>query len=71
MRIEIDIRDGITPELALEAVKRVVQEGKVSRGEKGKMYYCWGTTFSTSEGEVTVYTRQYRKNGCFMVYKKS
>lgn len=69
MKVEIDIRDGIKPEIALECVKRVIQSGKVSVGENGKMYYCWATTFDTPLGELVVYTRQYRKNDCFMVYK--
>lgn len=69
MKVEIDIRDGIKPEIALECVKRVIQGGKISVGENGKMYYCWATTFDTPLGELVVYTRQYRKNDCFMVYK--
>lgn len=69
MKVEIDIRDGIKPEIALECVKQVIQGGKVSRGENGKMYYCWATTFHTLSDELIVYTRQYRKNDCFMIYK--
>ena len=68
-KIEIDIRDNITPTIALEAVRQVIAEGKVSEGEKGKMYYCWATTFNTNEGDIVVATRMYRKNDCFMVYK--
>lgn len=71
MRIEVDIWDGINPITALECVKQVIQEGKVSEGENGKMYYCWATTFNTPFGELVVYTRQYRKNDCFRVYRKS
>lgn len=69
MKVEIDIRDDIKPEIALECVKQVIRGGKVSAGENGKMYYCWATTFDTPLGELVVYTRQYRKNDCFMVYK--
>lgn len=69
MKIQIDIRDYISPELAVEAVRQVIAHGKVSRGEKGKMYYCWATTFGYMDEEIVVYTRQYRKNDCFMVYK--
>ena len=69
MKVEIDIRDNIKPEIALECVKQVIQGGKVSVGENRKMYYCWATTFGTPLGELVVYTRQYRKNDCFMVYK--
>ena len=70
MKIEIDIRDGISPVTALEAVRQVVIEGKVSEGENGKMYYCWATTFSTLIGKIVVLTRQYRKNDCFVVFKE-
>ena len=50
MKIEIEIRDDISPELAIEAVRQVIAHGKVSRGEKGKMYYCWATSFETNIG---------------------
>ena len=67
--MKIDIRDDIPPEVALEAVKQVVREGKISKGEHGKMYYCWATSFSTNIGKIMVVTRQYRKSDCFVVYK--
>ena len=70
MRIEIDIRNGIEPAIALQCVQRVIRGGKVSTGERGKKYYCWATMFDTPQGGVVVYTRQYRKNDCFMVYKE-
>lgn len=68
-KIEIDIRDDISPSIALMCVEQVVAGGKISEGENGKKYYCWLTTFNTSDGEVAVATRQYRKNDCFVVYK--
>ena len=67
--MKIDIRDEIPPEIALECVKQVVSEGKISVGEKGKKYYCWVTSFNTSIGKIVVVTRQYRKDDCFVVYK--
>lgn len=67
--MKIDIRDDIPPEVALEAVKLVVKQGKISQGERGKMYYCWATSFDTHIGEIMVVTRQYRKDDCFIVYK--
>ena len=74
MKIEIDIRNDIKPEMALEAVKQVVKNGKISNGENGKKYYCWATTFDCSDTsgdyKMVVYTRQYRKNDCFVVYKE-
>lgn len=69
MRVEIDIRDDIKPEIALECVEQVIRGKRVSMGENGKMYYCWATTFDTPLGELVVHTRQYRKSDCFMVYK--
>jgi hypothetical protein len=69
-KIEIDIRDDISPSIALLCVSEVVAEGKISEGERGKKYYCWASGFKTLDGDIVVYTRQYRKNDCFMVYKK-
>lgn len=69
MRVEIDIQDGISPEVALEAVKQVIQAGKISNDTKGSLYYCWATTFETSEGYIGVFTREHRKNDCFRVQK--
>ena len=68
--MKIDIKDDINPCIALELVKRVVANGKVSKGEKGKMYYCWATEFDVNNETYVVWTRQYRKDDCFMVYKK-
>lgn len=68
-KINIEIRDDINPVLALDLVGRVVANGKISEGEHGKKYYCWGTSFDTPNGEIMVVTRQYRKSDCFVVYK--
>lgn len=68
-KINIDIRDNIRPGFALHLVARVISEGKISKGENGKMYYCWLTVFNTPDGEIGVSTRQYRKNDCFVVWK--
>lgn len=67
MKIYIDIRDDIKPELALECVKRVIEKGRIS-GNNDK--YCWLTTFKTEIGELVVGTRDYRKNDCFVIHKK-
>ena len=69
MRIEVEIRDGINPTTALECVKQVVASGKISRDGKGKLYYCWITTFGTPFGKLIVFTRENRKNDCFVVSK--
>ena len=69
MGLKIDIRDNISDELALELVSEVVRQGKVSQDNKGKKYYCWITTFNVNGEEIVVYTRENRKNDCFVVYK--
>ena len=69
IKINIDIRDNIEPGLALRLVARVIDAGKISKGENGKMYYCWGTVFDAPDGEIMVSTRQYRKSDCFVVHK--
>ena len=69
MRIEIDIRDNISPEIALECVQYVIEKGKISHDNKNNAYYCWATTFKTKEGTVCVFTRPYRKANGFKVYK--
>lgn len=68
-KIHIDIRDNIKPELALHLVASVIDAGKISKGENGKMYYCWSTVFDTTDGKIAVSTRQYRKNDCFVVWR--
>lgn len=66
MKIHIDIRDDIPPNIALRCVTRVVEEGRVSA--HGKMY-AYATTFDTCLGEICVETRLYRKSDCFLVVK--
>lgn len=68
--MKIDIRDGIPDAIAVECVMHVVRQGKISTGENGKKYYCWGTLLQTPIGNVVVATRQYRKDDCFVVYKQ-
>ena len=66
MKIHLDIRNDISPTLALECVRLVMAQGKVSADETS---YCYATTFDTSEGEVWVAVRPYRKSKCFLIYK--
>ena len=42
MKIHIDIRNDISPTIALECVKQVIIQGKVSASGKS---YCYATTF--------------------------
>ena len=67
--MKIDIRDDIPEEVALELVLDVVKKGRVSKGENGRMYYCWATVFYQNDCEYVVSVRQYRKSDCFVVYK--
>ena len=69
MGLKIDVRDNISDELALELVSEVVRQGKVSQDNKGNKYYCWMTTYIVDGEEIVVYTRENRKNDCFVVYK--
>ena len=66
MKIHIDIRHNISPTVALECVKQVISQGKISADGKS---YCYATTFNTDEGEVWVAIRPYRKSDCFLIYK--
>ncbi len=66
MKIHIDIRNDISPTLALMCVKLVIKEGKISNDGKS---YCYATFFNTDKGEICVKTREYRKSDCFLVYK--
>lgn len=66
MRIHLDIRDDIPPTIALECVRHVVAQGRMSNSGKS---YCYATAFETSLGDVWVSTRQYRKSDCFLIYK--
>ena len=66
MKIHLDIRNNISPTVALECVRQVISEGKISNNGKS---YCYATKFDTSEGEVFVAIRPYRKSDCFLIYK--
>ena len=66
MKIHIDIRHNISPIIALECVRQVIAQGKISADGKS---YCYATTFATDEGEVCVENRPYRKSDCFLIYK--
>ena len=66
MKIHLDIRNNISPAIALECVKQVIAQGKVSANGKS---YCYATILDTIEGEVWVTVKPYRKSDCFLVYK--
>lgn len=68
MKIEIDIRDNIPDEVAIELVGIVIPQGRISEG-KDRMYYCWITTINYQDEEYNVFVRENRKNDCFVVTK--
>ena len=65
-KIHIDIRNNIDKTIALDCVKQVIQQGKISNNGKS---YCLATTFKYGDEEIWVHTRPYRKSDCFLVYK--
>lgn len=66
MKIHINIKHDISLTIALECVRQVIAQGKLSANGKS---YCYATTFDTNDGEVWVAVRPYRKSDCFLVYK--
>lgn len=66
MKIHLDIRDDVSPTIALECVKQVIRQGKISANNKS---YSYATTFVTIEGDVCVAVRPYRKSDCFLIYQ--
>jgi len=79
MRIIVDIKDDIDPALALDALKQVVKEGKISEAA-GVNHYCWATLFrydydppSNGYYKIVVATRRKKKeqtSESFVVYKE-
>ena len=58
----IKIEDNIDDLTAINLVKQVVEQGKISNNGNS---YCYLTIFD----DIAVETRQYRKAPCFRVYK--
>ena len=57
---------------ALELVKSVVKQGRISVGRNGRKIYCYATTFSISDDdkhEYVVVTNGNCKGDCFKVCK--
>ena len=66
--MKIEIRKNIPDEIAIELVRMVIQQGRISEG-KDRMYYCWVTKITYQDEEYTVYVRDNRKTDCFVVTK--
>ena len=64
-RIIINIGEGVDDNEAMEAVKSVVADGRIS-GSDGKKQYCYVTTFTNGGTVVAGLTRS--GNDTFMVY---
>ena len=58
----IIIEDNIDDLTAINLVKQVIEQGKISNN--GNMY-CYLTLFD----DISIETRRYRKSPCFRVYK--
>ena len=59
----IKIEDNIDNLTAINHVKQVIEQGKISNNGNS---YCYLTILD----DIAVETRQYRKSPCFRVYKK-
>ena len=59
----IRIEDNISDLVAINLVKEVIEQGKISNNGTS---YCYLTVF----GNICVETQQYRKTPCFRVYKE-
>ena len=59
----IKIEDNISDLVAINLVKEVIEQGKISNNGTS---YCYLTVF----GNICVETQQYRKTPCFRVYKE-
>lgn len=66
--MKIEIRKNIPDEIAIELVRMVIRQGRISKG-KDRMYYCWATKITYQDEEYTVYVRNNRKTDCFVVTK--
>ena len=66
--MKIEIRKDISDEIAIELVRMVIRQGRISKG-KDRMYYCWATKITYQDEEYTVYVRNNRKTDCFVVTK--
>ena len=58
----IKIEDNIDDLTAINLVKQVIEQGKISNNGNS---YCYLTIFD----DIAVETRQHRKSPCFRVYK--
>ena len=58
----IKIEDNIDDLTAINLVKQVIEQGKISNNGNS---YCYLTIFD----DISVETRQHRKSPCFRVYK--
>ena len=67
MKLIIDIKDGVSPKIALQCVGHVINGGRISGN--GKSFFHL-SSFITSEGVVWVYCHDNKKSDMFVVEKK-
>lgn len=62
IKMTIKIEDNIDDLTAINLVKQVIEQGKISNNGNS---YCYLTIFD----DIAVETRRYRKSPCFRVYR--
>lgn len=60
-KITITVCDEISDLTAINLVKSVINQGKISHNSKGD-FYCWAAIFSVSEDDIAVYTSSRSKS---------
>jgi hypothetical protein len=66
-RVNVQVRDGIDPAVAVARVATVMSSGRVSGDDK---YYCWVTTFTDGTIVVTRGPNKRENTDSFIVYKE-
>ena len=66
MKLIIDIQNGVSPNVALRCVERVINGGRIDdNGES----YSRASSFITTEGQVLVFSNKNKKSDKFSVGK--
>ena len=66
MKLIIDIQNGVSPNLALRCVERVINCGRIDNNSES---YSRASSFITSEGQVCVFCHKNKKSDKFSVGK--
>lgn len=68
-RLIIDIQGAIPVHQAVECVRQVVSEGKISESTTGVKHYCWATRFRNGLVIFTKTRRKGQQSDSFVVRK--